>query len=126
MKFKGGKEAVPTWSGLVCSILLLAMMLMYSYQKLENLIYKKDAKIFSTEQIGNIKDTEVFDTKMGLKIAVAVTNYDTDPEPILDETFGRIVFIKSTWGRNADGTLFLSKDEIPSHYCTEEELGLED
>ena len=82
------------------------MMLMYSYQKLENLIYKKDAKIFSTEQIGNIKDTEVFDTKMGLKIAVAVTNYDTDPEPILDESFGRIVFIKSYWGRNANGTLF--------------------
>ena len=57
MKFKGGNETVPTGSGLVCTIALLAMMLMYSYQKVEILINKKDAKIFATEQISNITDT---------------------------------------------------------------------
>ena len=56
------------------------MMLMYSYQKAEILINKKDAKIFSTEQIAAITDTEVFDSKMGLKIAVALTSWTTNPE----------------------------------------------
>ena len=80
MKLKGGQEAVPTGSGLVCSIVLMAMMLMYTYQKVEILINKKDAKIFSTEMIANITDTEVFDTRMGLKVAVAFID-SLNPEP---------------------------------------------
>ena len=80
MKLKGGNETVPTGSGLVCSIVMLAMMLMYFYQKVEILINKKDAKIFATEQISDISDTEVFDASMGLKIAVAFIDF-LNPEP---------------------------------------------
>ena len=82
--------------------------------------------MFATEQIANITDTEVFDTKMGLKIAVAFIGLDKNPEPILDKSFGRIVFTRWTWGVSADGTYFEMYDEIPSHYCTKNELGLED
>ena len=56
------------------------MLISYSYQKFDILLNNKDAKIFSTEQIANITDTEVFDSKMGLKIAVALTSWTTNPE----------------------------------------------
>ena len=82
--------------------------------------------MFATEQIANITDTEVFDTKMGLKIAVAFVGLEYNPEPILDKSFGRIVFTKWTWGISADGTYYETFDEIPSHVCTKHELGLED
>ena len=62
MKFKDGNQAVPTISGFVFSIILSVILIGYSYQKFDILINKKDAKIFSTDKISAIADTEVFDT----------------------------------------------------------------
>ena len=49
MKFKDGNDAVPTVSGLIGSILLMIILILYTMQKVEILINKKDAKIFSTD-----------------------------------------------------------------------------
>ena len=81
--------------------------------------------MFATEQIANITDTEVFDSKMGLKIAVALTSWTTNAEMELDKEYGRIVFNRNDWTTFENGTIFSNKDEIPSHVCTKEELGLD-
>ena len=62
---------------------------------------------------------------MGLKIAIALIEYNDHPEPILDETYGRIVFTRWNWYEDTDGNYFDTRDEIPSHYCSEEEIGLD-
>ena len=98
MKLSNGMDALPTVSGLIFSIMLTSILIVFAYQKFEILMNKKDAKIFSTDQISAIADSEVFDTTMGLKIAVAFTAWDTNPEPILDKSYGRVVFERWAWG----------------------------
>ena len=65
---------------------------------------------------------------MGLKIAVAFTEWgdlENNPEPILDKSFGRIAFYRETYGFDANETLIYKYEELPSHYCTREELNLD-
>jgi len=97
----------------------------YTYQKFDVLINKKDVKVLSTEIDSAIADTDVYDTSNGIKIAVAFSAYDDNTEPILEESLGRVVFSKWHWGARENGTTFSSKEEIPSQYCSREELGLE-
>ena len=125
MKLKDGNEAVPTVAGLFFSIFLPVMLLSYSYNKFDILINKKDSKIFQTDLINSIPETEVFDTEMGLKIAVAFTEWDDNPDPILDKSYGRIVFYRETYSIDANHTVFYDHVELPSHYCSAEELNLE-
>ena len=86
-------------------MVLMAFMLMYSYQKAEILINKKDAKIFYTEQVANITDNEVFDTKMGLKIAVALVSWGEITEIELTKEYGEIAFYRNAWTTDDNGTL---------------------
>ena len=83
----------------------MAMMLMYTYQKVEILINKKDAKIFSTEQIAAITDTEVFDSTMGLKIAVALVSWGYEADIELTKEYGEIAFYRNAWTTYDNGTL---------------------
>ena len=76
----------------------------------------KDAKIFSTDLINVIPESEVFDISMGLKIAVAFTEWgdlDIPLEPILDESYGEIAFYREVYG--FDGTHF---EPLPLRECT--------
>ena len=127
MKLKDGMEALPTVSGLIFTIILTSAMILFTTQKFLILVEKKDAKIFSTVLFDSIPAEEVFDTKMGLKFAVALTRWgeeDAVPEPLLDESIGRIAFYRGNYGYNENKT-FYHYDELPSHYCTKEELNLE-
>ena len=92
MKLKDGSDTVPTVAGFFFSIFLSFILISYSYQKFDIMLNNKDAKILHTEQIANITDTEVFDSKMGLKIAVALSSWTTDPEMELTKEYGRIGF----------------------------------
>ena len=104
MKFKDGNEAVPTVSGLFFSIILTIFLIGYTWQKVDILINKKDAKVFSTQQISAILDTEVYDTRLGLKIAVSFVDTKSDtPGAKLDKSFGRVVFKRWIWGDDENG-----------------------
>ena len=128
MKLSDGMDALPTVSGLIFSIMFTSLLLFYGYQKFEILLNKRDAKIFSTDLIGSIPEKEVFDTTMGLKIAVAFVEWgdlSVNREPILDKSYGRIAFYREAYGYHANETFFYEYVELPSHYCTAEELNLE-
>ena len=118
LKFKDGSEAVPTVAGLLVSIILPLMLFSYGYQKFDNFVNKKDATLFSTDLINAIPESEVFDTSMGLKIAVAFTEWgdlNAPLEPILDESYGRIAFYRESYGFDANNTFFYKHEELPSH-----------
>ena len=128
MKLSGGMDALPSVSGLTFSIMFTSILIVYAYQKFEVLMNKKDAKIFSTDLIDSIAEKEVFDTTMGLKIAVAFVEWgdlSVNREPILDKSYGRIAFYREAYGYHANETFFYEYVELPSHYCTAEELNLE-
>ena len=57
-------------------------------------------------------------------MAVAFTEYDSETEPILDETIGKVVFVSYSWGEHANGTVWREIKEIPSHTCSPAELGV--
>ena len=66
----------------------------------------------------------MFTSEMGLSFAIAFTAYDNETEDILDASYGKLVFTTYEWGEDEAGNPFLSYDEIPSHTCSREELGL--
>ena len=43
-----------------------------------------------------------FTYKDGINFAIAFTAYDDETEPILDESFGEIVFNSYSWGNDDD------------------------
>ena len=66
-----------------------------------------------------------FDASMGFSFAAGFMGYDGKSEPIDDPTIGEVVFKNYQWGENPDGSTFSYREQIKSHRCTKEELGLD-
>ena len=62
---------------------------------------------------------------MGLYFAVAFTAYDNEREDILDPSYGSLTYTTYEWGDYENGEPYLKFEEIPSHNCSKEELGIE-
>ena len=58
---------------------------------------------------------------------MAFSDYSSDLEPILDPSYGSLVFNHYYWGQiNEDGQYLSGREEINStHTCTKKELGIE-
>ena len=78
----------------------------------------------SSTQKAHFGHEYVFDFEQGLNFAFAFTAYDSETENILDPSYGRITFNRYAWGIREDNEFFVTIEEIPSHTCTEKELGL--
>ena len=63
MKLDGGKSAVPSWMGSICSILLFVILLSYTYQKADILVKKKDIDILMATQESYFDEKYVFSAK---------------------------------------------------------------
>ena len=79
-----------SYGGAICSIFLNIVVLLYAYQKVDVLINKKDVDVLSTVNDLHFSPDDVFSYENGLNLAVAFTAYDSNPEPILDPTYGTI------------------------------------
>ena len=113
--------------GSFCSVIMFLIVLAYAYQKTDVWLTKKDISIqYSTYEAFYTSD-DVFDNEQGLNFALAFTAYDEETEPILDESYGRIVFNSYQWGSNDEDGNFIPSEvkEIKTHTCTREELGIE-
>ena len=113
--------------GTLCSLFMFLVVIAYAYQKTDVWYTKKDIDIQYSTQDAYFTDDDVFDFKQGLNFAMAFTAYDNEIEPILDASYGRIVFNEYTWGGLDENGNFLPAvvKEIESHTCSREELGLE-
>ena len=124
MKIKDGMDVLPTVSGLICSILLSTMIIIYTVQKGDVLFNKKGDQVFSTVQTSVISDNFEQNSETGLKIAVAFAEFSNNREPKLKKELGRIVLMRYAWGQYANGTTYSTVVEVESHFCSQEELGL--
>lgn len=89
--------------GSFLSILVAAIVIMYTYLKADVLISRRDVDIMSTVDLNKFTPDDVFSFKNGFSIAIALTAYDNNPEPVLDPTYGEIVFHHTFWGPDDDG-----------------------
>ena len=71
-------------------------------------------------------DSDVFDASQGLKIAVAFTGYDNEQEYALPPEIGELTFQKYGWGLQENGESIIYREDIKTHICTDEELGIND
>ena len=55
---------------------------------------------------------------------MAFTAYDAVTEPILDPSYGKIIFNSFSWGFGSE--IQAERKQIKTHQCEREELGLED
>ena len=112
--------------GSILSILLFITMSCYVYLKADVLIAKKDVDVLSTVNDLFFTYEDVISYENGFNFAVAFTAYDNDEEPILDPSYGEIVFNHFKWGTDAEENYFYERARINStHTCTPEELGLD-
>ena len=64
-----------------------------------------------------IPESLVFNTTIGMKVAVAFTEWgdlETPSGPILDKSFGRIAFYREAYGFDANETYFYKYEELPT------------
>lgn len=112
--------------GSCLSIIFTIVVLLYAYLKADVLISRRDVDILSTVFPNKFTPDDTFSYQNGLNIAVALTAYDNDPNPILDPTYGEIVFHHSNWGPSDNEAIQLGQNRFESHMCTKAELGLEE
>ena len=126
MKLEADKSQLQTLMGTLCSLFMFVVVIAYAYQKTDVWLKKKDISIQYSTQDAYYNYEYVFDFSQGLNIGLAFTAYDTETEPILDPSYGRIVFNAFTWGGLDENGDFIpsTMQEIKSRTCTPEELGL--
>ena len=126
MKIDKGNSTLNTSFGSLLSVCVYILVILYTYMKIDVWIMKKDVDIMSTTMIDHLSDDYIFrNNGTGFNLAIGFTEYDDNPEPILDKKYGSLIFKAYEWGTNeTTGKYFVRQEEIPSRPCTEEELGL--
>ena len=66
-----------------------------------------------------------FGFEQGFNIAIAFTSFDSKNENILTPDIGRIVYKQFAWGSADAIESFYAQDYLPTHVCTNEELGID-
>ena len=69
------------------------------------------------------QETDEFTHDQGFALALVLINEDDFEEP-LDPAFGSLHFMVSSWATDENDKYYWRRDEIASHTCTQEELGL--
>ena len=125
MKIDDTQDTIRTFMGLFCSIILIAIVSSFAYQKTDIWLKMKDVDILSSTHKHHFDSDYVFSSEMGLNFAVAFTKYDSETEDVLHASYGSLVFSTFEWGVDAQGKPITRFNEIQSHSCSKEELGLE-
>ena len=126
MRLGEGKVALPSRIGALCSVLLLAIVAVYTLIKFEVLIYKKNVDIFTAVAENYFDDDYVFGSKQGLVIGVSVHDpFNFSEDQMIDPLYGRVRILQSAWYfQEESGDMMETHEEIETHRCTLEELGL--
>jgi len=111
--------------GSLCSILLILVVGVFTFQKIDIWLNKKDVDIVSSISSGYFTSDYIFNHEMGLSFAIAFTAYDSEREDILDASYGNLQFTSYEWYEDEDGNPQIEFVDIPSHTCSREELGLD-
>ena len=125
MKLDQDQDTLPSKMGAVGSLFAIAVLLLYTYYKFTIMYEKRDVDILTAVQENHFGLDHIFGADQGLNIAVSVFHpFDPSTFGQLDHTYGRIRFQKVFWGPNESGQFEVGLDEIDSHECTADELGV--
>ena len=122
MTIDGERHVVQSYLGSVFTILVFLTTLLYSVQKLDVLIAKKDVNISSAVKGMVFSDDFKFSYRTGFNIAVAFTEYNYNSEWDLDPKYGTLVLNSLSWGTDPDGSPFIRRIQLPTHLCSKEEI----
>lgn len=125
--FESGKPKLQTHCGVVLSVAMVVIILLYSYMKAIVMFNHLDNKI-QEPTISNFFDSNfVYDTRDGWRVAFGLTAYDnmSDQAPF-DETYGRLNAYQKIWGeKDADGNILpLYFKKLATEPCKEEDINL--
>ena len=111
--------------GACLTVLLVFVTLSYSYTKLLTLKRKRDVNIMSALMEYSLPYDEPFTGhKDGFFVAAALTEYDSIREIIEDREYGELFFEWYGWGYG--DSIGSKSTELEYHYCSEQELGLQE
>ena len=126
MRLDDGEDHVSSFSGAVCTVIMLLGVVLYAYLKLDVLLNKKDVTLLARTDEFEYMDIDNITHANGFNIAVGFTSYDNSTAWQLDSTYGELVFNSYSWGLNLDGSYYLIRKELEKRNCTKAELGLTD
>ena len=79
---------------------------MYAYIKIDVWIEKKDVDIMASKLADYLPYDYIFDHNQGLNLAIAFTSFDNNPDPILDKSYGELIFNSYEWGTDENDKYF--------------------
>ena len=98
MKLDRENSTLKTSVGSLFTVIVHLVLFLYAYIQIDVWIHKKDVDIMATKLIDHLPYDYIFDHDQGLNLAIAFTSYDNNPEPILDKSYGELVFKAYEWG----------------------------
>ena len=107
MKLDKENSTLKTTAGSLITIIVYLVIFFYVYIKIGVWINKKDVDIMATKLIDHLAYDYIFDHDQGLNLAVAFTSYDNNPDPILDKSYGQLVFNAYEWGSDENDNYFV-------------------
>ena len=131
-KLPNGKETTRTWVGVIFTVLIYGVIMLYAYMKFAKVIAYGDSTIISSitdsawtaeDKWRSVADREDGQDNGGLQFAVGVTAYDSNQQPVDDPKIGRIVARYQTWGLG-DGMGSGLSNPIPMKRCSRVDLGI--
>ena len=125
MKLDGSKGRFKSYIGAILTLFSTFLLIGYILAKGQVWFGMIDIDVMSAKQVSYFESGETFSAAEDrFFVAAALTEYNNDPEPIEDPSYGKFVFEHFRWGNSDDGDIGSGRQPIETRPCTEEELSL--
>ena len=119
MKLEEGLDSLTTWMGLLCSVLVIAIMLTYSIIKTDIFLSGEDFQILSIAGQSELPKDFVMSYDQGLNFALAFAAYSTDLGPELVPSIAHLAFEAKEWYYDKELDRFvIQRVPLETHPCT--------
>ena len=122
MRFEGGGAYV-SYMGALCSAIFISISLIFLYSKIMVLVEVSAVTVIPNLKEGALTFNDKFTADDGFFIAVALTKFDSETEPLDDPRHGELLIEHYGWGNGGDDIGTVSRT-LESHSCSDAELGL--
>ena len=125
MKLDGSKGRFKSYIGAILTLFSAFLLIGYILAKGQVWFGMIDIDVMSAKQVSYFESGETFSAAEDrFFVAAALTEYNNDPEPIEDPSYGKFVFEHFRWGNSEDGDIGSGRQPIETRPCTDEELSL--
>ena len=129
-KVEDGSDVKHTKIGSCCTILLIFIILAYTGYKIHVLNSRQAVDVLQAIAENTFEDDYIFGADQGLNVAVSISSINSawtvsNEVEEIDPSYGSLRFYKLRWDLGStEGDTNLIEEEIQSHVCSSEELGL--